>query len=57
MPKAWKFFEVTHSTWRTLDNCWDFLRSVGMISILITYVELWRGDLMKGGEFRTFLHL
>jgi hypothetical protein len=20
MPKAWKFFEVTHSTWSTLDS-------------------------------------
>jgi hypothetical protein len=57
VPKAWKFFEVTHSTWSTLDSLLGCLRSVGMLATLITDVELWRGDLMKGGELRTFLGL
>jgi hypothetical protein len=57
VPKAWKFFEVTHSTWSTLDSSLGCLRSVGMLATLITDVELQRGDLMKGGELRTFLCL
>jgi hypothetical protein len=57
MPKAWKFFEVTHSTWITLDNSLDVLRSEGMLVTLITDVELQTCDLMKGGELRTCLHL
>jgi hypothetical protein len=57
MPKAWKFFEVTHSTWSTLDSSLGRLRSVGMLATLIADVELQRGDLTKGGELRTCLHL
>jgi hypothetical protein len=33
------------------------LRSEGVLATLIIDVELWRGDWMKGGELRTFLHL
>jgi hypothetical protein len=57
MPKAWKLFGVTHSTWRTLDSSLGCLRSVGVLATLIVNVELQRGDLMKGGELRTFLGL
>jgi hypothetical protein len=54
-PKAWKFFKVTYSTWSTLDNSLVCLRSVCALATLIAYVELWRGDSMKGGELRTCL--
>ena len=57
VPKAWKLFEVTRSTWNTLDSLLGCLRSVGMLATLITDVELHIGDLTKGGELRTFLHL
>jgi hypothetical protein len=57
VPKAWKFFEVTHSTWSTLDSLLGCLRSVGVLATLIADVELWRGDLMEGGELRTCLGL
>jgi hypothetical protein len=57
MPKAWKFFEVTHSTWSTLNNSLGRLRSVSVLATLIANVELRRGDLTKGGELRTCLHL
>jgi hypothetical protein len=57
MPKAWNFFEVTHSTWSTLDSSLGHLRSVGMLATLIVDVELQRGDLTKGGELRTCLGL
>jgi hypothetical protein len=40
MPKAWKFFEVTHSAWRTLDNFFGRLRSVNILATLIVDVEL-----------------
>jgi hypothetical protein len=33
------------------------LRSEGMLITLIIDVEVWRGELMKGGELRTFLCL
>jgi hypothetical protein len=51
MPKAWNFFEVTHSTWSTLDRSLGHLRSVSMLATLNTNVELQRGEL------RTFLGL
>jgi len=51
--KAWKFFEVTHSTLSTFGGSLGCLRSVGTMATLIMDVELWRGDLMKGGEMRT----
>ena len=57
VPKAWKIFEVTHSTWSTLDGSLGWLRSVGMLATLIADVELQRGDLKIQGELRTCLGL
>jgi hypothetical protein len=57
VPKAWKLFEVTHYTWSTLDSLLGHLRSEGVLATLIVDVDLWRGDLTKGGELRAFLHL
>jgi hypothetical protein len=48
---------VNHSTWSTLENLWAYLKSVSVLSTLITDVELYRGDSMKGGELRTCLGL
>jgi hypothetical protein len=57
VPKAWKFFAVTHSTWSTLDNSLGRLRGVYELATLIIDVELRRGNLAKGGELRTCLSL
>jgi hypothetical protein len=57
VPKAWKLFEVNYSTWNTLDGLLECLRSVSVLATLITYVELWRGDLMEEGDLRTCLSL
>jgi hypothetical protein len=57
VPKAWKFFEVKHSTWSTLENSLGCLISASTLATLTLDVALSRGDLMKGGEFRTFLRL
>jgi hypothetical protein len=57
VPKAWKFFEVTYSTWSTLDSSFGHLRSVGTFATLIADVELRRGDLMKEGALSTCLGL
>jgi hypothetical protein len=35
VPKAWNLFEVTHSTWSTLDRFLGCLRSVGMLATII----------------------
>jgi hypothetical protein len=53
VPKAWKFFEVNHSTWSTLENSLGHLKSVSVLATLITHVELERGDSMIGGKLRT----
>jgi hypothetical protein len=45
VPKAWKFFKVTHSNWSTSDSSMGRLRSVVMLATLIADVELQRGNL------------
>jgi hypothetical protein len=40
VPKALRFFEVTHYTWITLDGSLRRLRIVGMLATLIADVEL-----------------